>query len=89
MQVLIPPHTLLRAEERGTSEHEIHDVLESGEPLPAQRNRFRKMKTYTFAQLRLGKFYEQKRVEVIYTVEKANMVAVTVYVFYGKWEENL
>jgi len=37
--------------------------------------------------VRLGKYYEQKRVEVIYTVEGETIVTVTVYVFYGRWEE--
>lgn len=29
---------------------------------------------------------EYNRVEVIYTVEGENIITVTVYVFYGKWE---
>ena len=36
--------------------------------------------------MRAKKFYEQKRVEVIYTVEGENIITVTVYVFYGKCE---
>lgn len=36
------------------------------------------------SQKRHDKFYEQKRVEVIYTVGKDVVITVTVYVFYGK-----
>jgi hypothetical protein len=36
--------------------------------------------------IRLGKFYEQKKVEVFYIIEKDTIITVTVYVFYGKWE---
>lgn len=32
-----------------------------------------------------GNGYEQKRVEVFYTMEDDTIVTVTVYVFYGKW----
>jgi len=30
---------------------------------------------------------EQKKVEVFYLIEKDFVITVTVYVFYGKWEE--
>jgi len=33
------------------------------------------------------KYYEQKRVEVIYTVEGEITNTVTVYIFYGQWQE--
>jgi len=46
-----------------------------------------KAKVYDFNQERHGKYYEQKRVEVIYTVERDIIITVTVYAFYGKWEE--
>ena len=48
--------------------------------------RIGKAKIYEFKQTRLNKYYEQKRVEVFYTINKNKIVTVTVYVFYGKWE---
>ena len=87
MEIRIDPHTLERAEERGTSEEEIKDVINSGFPIPAKGGRLGKAKVYDFRQQRHGKYYEQKRVEVIYTLEQETIVTVTVYVFYGKWEE--
>jgi hypothetical protein len=87
MEIQIDSHTLARAEERGTTEEEIKDVLVSGIPVPAKRDRLGKAKVYAFQQKRHNKYYEQKRVEVIYTVERDTIVTVTVYVFYGKWEE--
>ncbi|MFQ6057579.1 MAG: DUF4258 domain-containing protein [Anaerolineae bacterium] len=86
MEIQIDPHTLERAEERGTNEEEIKDVINSGTPIPAKHGRLGKAKVYDFKQERHGKFYEQKRVEVIYALEKDLIVTVTVYVFYGKWE---
>jgi len=86
VEIQIDPHTLERALERGTSEAEIEDVIRRGVPIPARRGRLGKVKVYAFQQERNGKYYEQKRVEVIYTVERGIVVTVTVYVFYGKWE---
>jgi hypothetical protein len=86
MEVRIDPHTLERAEERGTNEEEIKDVINKGVPIPAEHGRMGKAKVYDFKQKRHEKYYEQKRVEVIYTVERDVIVTVTVYVFYGKWE---
>jgi len=85
MGIQIDPHTLERAEERGTSEEEIKDVINTGFPIPAKHGRMGKAKIYDFKQERHGKYYEQKRVEVFYTIERGVPVIVTVYVFYGKW----
>ncbi len=87
MKIRIDPHTLERAEERGASEEEIIEVIQSGIPFPAKSRCLGKAKVFEFQQERMGKFYEQKRVEVIYTIEANTIVTVTVYVFYGKWED--
>lgn len=87
MKIRIDPHTLERAEERGTNEQEIIDVIYSGFPVPAKHARLGKAKVYDFKQQRHGKYYEQKRVEVVYALEEESIITVTVYVFYGKWEE--
>lgn len=87
MKIQVDPHTLERAEERGTSEEEIKDVINTGFVIPAKEGRIGKAKVYDFKQSRLNKYYEQKRVEVIYIREGQVIITVTVYVFYGKWEE--
>jgi hypothetical protein len=86
MEIQIDPHTLERAEERGTDEKEIIEVIATGFSIPAKYGRVRKAKVYDFKQIRHNKYYEQKRVEVFYTIEKDAIITVTVYVFYGKWE---
>jgi hypothetical protein len=85
VEIQIDPHTVERALERGTNEMEIKDVIRSGSPISAKRGRLGRAKVYPFQQERHGKYYEQKRVEVIYTIEWGIIVTVTVYVFYGKW----
>lgn len=88
MEIQIDPHTLERAEERGASEEEIRDVINTGTAILARYGRMGKAKTYDFKQQRHGRYYDQKKVEVFYTVEGDVIVTVTVYVFYGKWEGN-
>jgi len=87
MKIQVDPHTLERAEERGTNEKEIIDVIQSGFTIPAKYGRLGKAKIYDFRQKRHGRYYEQKRVEVFYIIQDDNIITVTVYVFYGKWEE--
>ena len=86
MEIQIDPHTLERAEERGTGEEEIIDVIETGTDVPAKHGRIGKAKVYEYEQERHGRYYEQKRVEVFYIIEENLIITVTVYVFYGKWE---
>ena len=86
MLIRIDPHTLERAEERGTNDEEIRDVIETGFLIPAKYGRMAKAKVYPFAKVRHRKFYRQKRVEVVYLIEGNYGVTVTVYVFYGEWE---
>lgn len=86
MEVIIEFHTLQRAKERGTNELEIRDVIETGFVVTAKYGRIGKAKVYTYKQLRLNKYYEQKRVEVFYTIVDKIIITVTVYVYNGKWE---
>ena len=86
MKIQIEPHTLQRAEERGTNIEEIQIVIEKGTEIPARGNRNAKAKVFSFKKERLGKYYEEKRVEVIYVEEENIIITVTVYVFYGEWK---
>ena len=86
MEIQIDAHTLEWAEERGTNEKEILEVINTGFSIPAKYERVDKARIYDFKQSRHNKYYEQKRVEVFYTLEGNVIITVTVYVFYGKWE---
>ncbi|MFH1863274.1 MAG: hypothetical protein ABH878_10745 [bacterium] len=57
MKILIDPHTLRRAEERGASREEITDVINSGFPVKAKFGRTAKVKVYPFNRKRHGKHY--------------------------------
>lgn len=86
MQIRIDSHTLERAAERGASAEEIIDVITSGQTIPAKYGRLGKSKIFDFNQRRLGRYYEQKKIEVFFAIEGDVIVTATVYVFYGKWE---
>ncbi|MBM2815775.1 MAG: hypothetical protein HW421_2537 [Ignavibacteria bacterium] len=86
MEIIIEPHKLKRALERGATKEEIINVLDVGFVIPAKSNRFAKAKIFDYNNYWNNKYYEQKRIEVIYTIEDVKIVTITVYVFYGKWE---
>lgn len=87
MRIQIDSHTLERAEERGANENEIKEVIRNGFSVIAKYGRQGRGKIYDFRQKRNNVYYEQKKVEVFYTIEKNVIITVTVYVFYGKWED--
>jgi hypothetical protein len=87
MEIQIDPHTKERAIERGASTEEIIEVIETGKIIPAKSNRTGKQKVFTFNKERNSKLYEQKKIEVYYFTEQNKIITVTVYVFYGKWED--
>jgi hypothetical protein len=86
MKIHIQHHALARAKERGTNLEEIKIVFHSGFPIPAKHDRKGKAKIFDFQQKRFNEFYEQKRVEIFYTEDNDDIIILTVYVFYGKWE---
>jgi hypothetical protein len=87
VDIQIDPHTLERSEERGTNEEEIKNVINTGVPISGKYGRLGKFKIYDFKKKRHGKYFQQKKVEVFYTIKGDVIITVTVYVFYGKWEE--
>ena len=58
MRIQIDPHTLERSEERGATEEEIKDVIETGLTIPAKYGRKGKAKVYEFNKKRHGIHYE-------------------------------
>ena len=87
MDIVLDNHTKERANERGISEDEIIDTIENGDNFQAKLNRLGKYKIFPFNNTRNKVYYKQKRVEVIYFIEKSKIITVTVYAFYGKWEQ--
>ncbi len=76
MHIRIEPHTLLRAIERGTSENEIIETITNGASIKAKSNRNAKACVFDFNESRNGIFYEQKKLEVSYIIEKNEIITV-------------
>jgi hypothetical protein len=87
MIIQIDKHTIERARERGATLEEIKDAIENGIIIPAKYEKLGKEKIYQFNNIRNGKQYKQKKVEVFYLIENEVIITVTVYVFYGSWED--
>jgi hypothetical protein len=83
--IRIEPHTLKRAAERGADQDEIIETLKNGFDVPAKHDWLSKEKVFPFNTVRNNKYYEEKKIQVIYTIENNEIVTITVYVFYEKW----
>ena len=86
MDIIISPHAAEQAASRGATKREIIEVLRSGSPVAAKYRRSGKAKIFPFSGERFGGSYDQKKVEVFYAEEGNDIIIITVYVFYGKWE---
>jgi len=86
MRIRLSSHTETRATERGTNEKEIRDIFYSGYPIPAKYGHLGKAKIFDFHEKRHGECFAQKRAEIFYVEENDDIIILTVYVFYGKWE---
>lgn len=86
MKIRIENHTLEQAEERGVSRDEIVETLKNGIPFTAKYGRMGKFKVFPFGKEWRRKYKEEKKVEVIYTIEGDSIITVTVYAYYGMWE---
>lgn len=85
MNIQIEPHTLQRAVERGATENEIKETINTGVNILAKSGRLGKSKSFSFAANRNGKYFEEKKLEVYYVIENNSIITITVYVFYGKF----
>jgi len=85
MDIRIEPHTVERANERGTSKEEIIETIRNGFSIDAKYGRKGKGLIKDYNETRNGKQYEQKKIEVYYMEENNTIITITVYVFYGKF----
>lgn len=85
MTIRIESHTLRQAAKRGISIGEIEEVARTGSPMPAKHGRLAKYKVFDLLGPWRGEHYRQKRVEVVYVIEKGVIITVTAYAFYGQW----
>lgn len=87
MPITIIDHARERMLERGASDDEVRMTLEEGTPSEAKSGRKAKEKIFAYDGFWQGRRYPQKKVQVIYVEEGEELVVLTVYVYYGQWED--
>ena len=85
MEIRIEPHTSDRLAERGTTTAEVEDVIRTGVLAQAHSGRFAKAKVYKYDGTWRGRFYRQKKVRVVFAMDRNTAVTVTVVVSFGFW----
>jgi len=87
MPITIIDHARERMVERGASEDEVRIALEEGTLGEVKIGRKAKEKIFAYDGFWQGQRYPQKKVRVIYVEEGDELVVLTVYVYYGQWED--
>jgi hypothetical protein len=82
MNLIIHPHAIERAEERGTTEEEIKDTVLHGEEFPAKNERSGFRRTIVFNDQWQGKHYYAKQIECYAVKENNDWVVISVVVKY-------
>ncbi len=83
MNIKLEPQTLRKAKEDGATEEEIDVTIRTGKDLNSESGRLGKTKTFPFNGEWDNSFYEQKKIDVYFSVENKLITALTVDVFYG------
>ncbi len=87
MEIVIIDHARQRMLERGASEDEVHDTMLSGTAASAKAGRQAKERVFPYNSDWQGRRHPQKKVRVIYVQEAERLVVITVYAYYGRWED--
>ena len=87
MATVYTAHALERIDWRGTSLEEVDEVLENGSADAARPGYEARYKVFPYGKEWGRKFYPQKRVRVVFAEEGQDTVVVTVYVYFGSWDE--
>lgn len=74
-------------EERGATESEVADTIQTGTECPARMDRLGREKVFRDGYEYEGRRYPHKLVRVFYVEEGSVTVVVTVITRYGEWAE--
>ena len=72
--------------ERGVSEEEVWQTIDHGKVAVAREQRLGREMVFTDGYVRKKIFYPHKQVSVIFVRENDDIVIVTIFAFYGRWE---
>jgi len=86
-EIQIDLHTLERAEERGTNEKEIIDVINTVPLFQLNMGVLGKPRFMSLNRNDMANFMTKRGLKYSYIIKKSVIITVTVYLFYRKWEE--
>jgi hypothetical protein len=85
MDIKIEPLTLKKATEQGATEEEIDATIRTGKDLNSESGLLGKTRTFPFKAIRDNIFFEQKKLDVYFSVENKLITTLDVEVFYGSF----
>lgn len=83
MDIKLEPQLLRKAQEDGATEEEIDATIRTGKDLNSASGLLGKTRTFPFKAKRNDSFFEQKKLDVYFSVENKLITALRVDVFYG------
>jgi hypothetical protein len=83
MEIKFEPQALKKATEEGVSEEEIDVTIRTGKDLNSASEWLGKTKIFPFKAERNNTFYDQKKLDVYFSVENKIITALAIDVFYG------
>jgi hypothetical protein len=85
MELAFTRHATAQMRERGVSESEVVQTLQSGIELPAKLGRSLALQVFSAGYRHRGVYYPEKEVRVIHKEEFQRTVVITVLARYGIW----
>jgi hypothetical protein len=85
MDIKIEPLTLKKATDQGATEEEIDATIRTGKDLNSESGLLGKTRTFPFKAIRDNIFFEQKKLDVYFSVENKLITTLDVEVFYGSF----
>jgi hypothetical protein len=82
MKIILHPHALQRAIERGAIEEEIFQTVTEGEHFPAKFGRTGFRLNFHFENIWNGHFYNTKQIELFAVFENETWIVITMIIKY-------
>ena len=83
MDIKIEPLTLKKAIDQGATEEEIDATIRTGKDINSESGLLGKTRTFPYKAIRDNIFFEQKKLDVYFSVENKLITTLDVEVFYG------
>jgi len=79
-------HARQRLKDRHTNEEEVRQTLRYGKWYRDEEGYLHAKRSFRFSREHFGRYYCQKKVELIFVEEKDRLVIITIYTYFSKRE---